>query len=98
MAATAACGSDSPSAPAAAAGSNLTPGPALNSPADSAQLSTLRPTFIVNNVSSTGTGTKTYEFDVSDRSDFSTAASTKFRAYTTLAHRSNVPEGVGGTT
>src|SRR6187551_1753990 len=63
----AACGGgdDSPTAPGASP--STLAAPALNSPADAAQLTTLRPTFIVTNSTSAQSGTRTYEFQISDR-------------------------------
>ena len=62
------CASDS--SPSAPAGSTLA-APTPSSPADAAQLSSLRPTFVVTNAASAQGGAKLYEFQVSDRSDFS---------------------------
>lgn len=90
----AACGSSTPTAPAGS-GSTLT-APALASPADLAQLTTLRPTLTVQNGSSAASGVRTYEFQVSDRSDFSTTASTG--AFPVLARQTGVSEGASGTT
>jgi hypothetical protein len=61
-------------------------------------MTTLRPTLVVNNGASGQSGAKVYEFQVSDKSDFSTAAANRFAAYTVLAHSTNIPEGSGGTT
>jgi len=51
--------------------------PALDSPGDDEQLGTLRPTLVVRNGSSTRTGTKTYDFQVSDSTSFSTITASK---------------------
>jgi hypothetical protein len=91
--------SNSPLSPAAgtSTGGKLS-APTADSPAEAAQLSTLRPTLVVKNGTSDQSGTKVYEFQISDKSDFSATASNKFAAYTVLAHATNVPEGTGGTT
>jgi hypothetical protein len=46
--------------------------PGLDSPADGAQLDTLRPALTVVNGTSNQTGAKTYEFEISDSSTFTT--------------------------
>jgi|KBSSwiStaDraftv2_1062776.scaffolds.fasta_scaffold10857_7 hypothetical protein len=67
------CGSKSSApGPTTPTPTNLTlTAPAAQAPANQVQLSTLRPTFTVANGTSTQTGTRTYEFQISDRSDFS---------------------------
>ena len=94
----AACGGgdDSPTAPGASP--STLPAPALNSPADAAQLTTLRPTFVVTNSTSTQTGTRTYEFQVSDHSDFSASSPGTLAGFTVSTNPSGLPEGGGGTT
>ena len=62
--------------------------PTPESPSSDVQLDTLRPSLIARNGTSSATGTRTYEFHVSDRSDFAT----------TVMSRAGVPEGAGGTT
>src|SRR4051812_20751149 len=66
----AACGSKSPAAPTVASTSKLAPAPAA--PANGDPVTTFRPTVAVRNVTSDQSGTKTYEFQISDTSDFST--------------------------
>jgi hypothetical protein len=51
--------------------------PALDSPGDDEQLGTLRPTLVVRNGTSTRTGTKTYDFQVSDSTNFTTITASK---------------------
>jgi hypothetical protein len=80
-----------------ASGSGLT-APAAESPADAAQLSTLRPTLVVKNGSSDHSGAKVYDFQISDRSDFAAAQSNRVAAFAVLAHGTNIPEGSDGTT
>ena len=93
-----ACGkSDTPLAPTQGGALNLS-APTPASPAEAAQMTTLRPTLVVNNGASDKSDPKVYEFQISDKSDFSTAGSDRFAAYKVLAHSTNVPEGSGGTT
>src|SRR5262245_60234537 len=80
--------------PAAPGGTATLTAPAIESPAANAQLNTLRPTLTVRNGSSTVTGTRTYEFQISDRTDF--AASTA--VVQAVVSRTGVAEGGGGTT
>jgi hypothetical protein len=92
-------GTNSPLSPATTATAAQTIGaPTPDSPADAAQLSTLRPTLVVKNGTSDKSGAKVYEFEISDKSDFSTAAAARIAAFTVLAHQTAVPEGSGGTT
>lgn len=51
--------------------------PALDSPSDDEQLGTLRPTLVVRNGTSSRTGTKTYDFQVSDSTSFTTITASK---------------------
>ena len=67
--------------------------PSIESPAAAVQLSTLRPTLTVRNGTSDQPGARTYEFQVSDRSDFTTAGLVQ-----AVVSRTGVPEGNGGTT
>src|SRR3954468_1960901 len=93
----AACG-HSPSSPSGVGGSGgKLAAPALQSPSDQAQLSVLRPTLVVGNLPS-GQGAATYEFQIADRSDFVTSASTRIGAFAVVAHPTTVPEGPNGTT
>lgn len=68
--------------------------PTAASPADQAQLTSLRPTLSVGNSAST-TGTRIYEFQVSDRNDFTTVSSTG--SFPVVARQTGVPEGSGNT-
>jgi hypothetical protein len=93
-----ACGGSSSPASPAPAGAKLT-APTPDSPADSASVTSLRPTLVVRNgTADQSSGTKLYEFEVSDRSDFSASSSGQYRAFAVIAHRTGVPEGTGGTT
>ena len=75
---------ESPTAPGAP---QLT-APTAESPVNDVQLDTLRPALVARNGTSTVNGTRVYEFQISDRTDF----------LTLLATRSGVAEGAGGTT
>lgn len=93
--AAAACGkSAAPISPSPVAGT-LAP-PTASSPSDQAQLTSLRPTLSVANSPAGTTGTRTYEFQVSDKSDFSSVSSPA--SFPVLAHQTGVAEGAGGTT
>ena len=97
---TAACGSDSNS------GSPTSPGtttptltaPRAESPSDNQQLDTLRPTLTVANGTSNGSGARTYEFQISDTSDFAPSASAFSTTYKVVVSATSVPEGAGGKT
>jgi hypothetical protein len=52
---------------------------------------------VVNNASSSQSGAKTYEVQISDRSDFAQAATTS-AGFTVFASRTGIAEGAGGTT
>ena len=82
-----------PTSPVASSATLIAPVASL--PSDAAQLTTLRPTLTVQNSSSSTSSTRTYEFQVSDRSDFTTTASTG--AFPVLARQTGVTEG-GSTT
>lgn len=93
--AAAACGksnapvSPSPATPTLAA-------PTASSPSDQAQLPSLRPTLSVGNSTSGTSGARTYEFQVSDKSDFSSTASSG--SFPVLARQTGVAESSSGTT
>jgi hypothetical protein len=81
---------------ASPSGSGGTPrltAPTVESPAADVQLSTLRPTLTLRNGTSDQSGTRTYEFQISDRADFTSAGATQV-----VVVRAGVPEGAGGTT
>ena len=67
--------------------------PTATSPNDQAQLASLRPTLSVTNSPAGGTGTRTYEFQVSDKSDFSSTSSPG--SFPVLARQTGIPEGSG---
>ena len=74
--------------------------PKLDAPAASEQLSTLRPTLTVQNVTSDQpTGTRTYEFQISDTSTFSpTTVASTIQGFDAQVGKTGVPEGSGGKT
>jgi hypothetical protein len=99
-----ACGkSDSPGpttptpTPPSGGGSVTLTAPAPVSPMNGEQLSTLRPTLTVQNVTSTVQGTRTYEFQISDRTDFSLGA-TLAASFIVAVNQTNVAEGSDGQT
>jgi hypothetical protein len=69
-------------------GSPTLTAPAPETPSNDAQLDTLRPTLTARNGTSTTSGARTYEFQISDRADFST----------TMAAQAGITEGSSGTT
>jgi len=72
--------------------------PAPLSPVNNEQLSTLRPTLTVQNAtSSQQSGTRTYEFQVSDRTDFSLGASLT-ASFLVTVNQTGVAEGSDGRT
>jgi hypothetical protein len=71
--------------------------PSPVSPVNGDQLATLRPTLTVQNgTSSNQSGTRTYEFQVSDRSDFALGASLT-ASFLVAVNQTGVPEGDGRT-
>ena len=92
-----ACGGsdNAPSGPTSPSGTSALAAPVPQSPVDDAQLTTLRPTLTVRNSTATGTGTRSYEFQITDRSDFSAAS---LRPLGILVSQTGVPEGPDGTT
>jgi hypothetical protein len=72
--------------------------PVADTPETNKQLDTLRPTLIVRNGTSDQAGTRTYEFQVSDNPEFTTAMSRAARGYRVVVTKAGVPEGGSGTT
>jgi hypothetical protein len=73
--------------------------PTPDSPSDNTQLDNLRPTLTVSNgTSDVATGTRTYEFQVSDASDFSTAGHIAASTFKVVTSKTGVPEGTNGKT
>jgi hypothetical protein len=72
--------------------------PAALSPVNGEQLTTLRPTLTVQNAtSSQQSGSRTYEFQVSDRTDFTMGASLT-ASFLVTVNQTGVPEGGDGRT
>ncbi|MCM3880439.1 MAG: fibronectin type III domain-containing protein, partial [Vicinamibacterales bacterium] len=96
--ATAMCGENStPTQPTTPTTPTPTPtpnvAPLLDSPAADAQLDNLRPTLTVKNGTSSQTGAKTYEFQVSDRSDFGANSGGASAYYAVSATKTGIAEG-----
>jgi hypothetical protein len=73
--------------------------PGVDVPEDDQQLDTLRPTLRVANATSNQTGAKTYEFQVSDSSDFAAASASSYaRVFKVVASKAGVPEDASGKT
>lgn len=81
------CTKDSPTQPSQSAPPSVT-APVLDSPSDDQQLTTLQPSLRVTNATSTPTGTRTYEFQVSSDDAFTTI----------MVSGQNVGEGPDGKT
>jgi hypothetical protein len=91
-------GSGSPTGPSGSGPVTLST-PAPVSPVNGVQLSTLRPTLIVENVtSSQQTGTRTYQFQISDRTDFSLAGPALAASFAVSVDQTGVAEGGAGRT
>jgi hypothetical protein len=93
----AACGDKSPTEPSASVTANLT-APVPASPSDGEQTSSLRPTLTVQNGSSDRNGARTYEFQISDRSDFAASQTSLVASFAATVNKIGVPEGVDGRT
>jgi hypothetical protein len=94
----AACSSDSePSSPTQPGSVTLT-APALTTPASNQQLDTLRPTLTVRNATSSGQGARTYEFQISDTTAFTSALTSNVTGFAATVSQGGVAEGTGGTT
>ena len=94
-----ACGSGDAGAPTPTGPSNPTlVAPSAVSPVNDEQQSTLRPVFTVQNGTSDVAGTRVYEFQISDRLDFSTSAVSSIRGLFAVVVQTGVAEGTGGRT
>jgi hypothetical protein len=94
---TAACGEDkSPTTPTPATANVTAPG--LATPEDNAQVDTLRPTLTVKNATADQTGTRVYEFQISDNSNFTASTASNVAGFAATVSKNGVPEGSGGTT
>jgi hypothetical protein len=73
--------------------------PSADAPADRTQLATLRPTLTVRNGTSTGSGPRVYEFQISDQLAFaSVAPASASRYFAVVVNSTDVAEGSNGTT
>ncbi len=72
--------------------------PALDSPSANEQLDTLRPTLTVRNATSDQAGTRTYEFQISDSTSFTTATTSNVTGFAATVGKTGVAEGSGGKT
>ena len=93
----AACGSDSGTPATPTTPATLTQ-PAIETPANNQQLDTLRPTLTVRNATSTQAGTRTYEFQISDSTGFTSALTSHVAGFAATVSTTGVAEGAGGTT
>lgn len=84
---------ETPTSPSGTAGTLAAP--TATAPADQAQLASLRPTLTVSNSPAAAGSGRVYEFQVSDKSDFSTTASPG--SFPVLARQTGVTEGAGTT-
>ena len=72
--------------------------PALDAPSANQQLDTLRPTLVVRNATSDQPGTRTYEFQVSDSTSFSSTTASNIPGFAATTSQTGVPEGSDGMT
>jgi hypothetical protein len=86
----------SPVAPGETNSANIT-APTVDSPSDDQVLDTIRPTLTVNNASSSGSGSRTYEFQISDVSGFASTAGALVGGHAVTLSLSGIPEGNGKT-
>ena len=87
---------ETPTAPTPAAPTLTTP--ALASPADGEQLDVLRPALTVRNATSDQTGSRSYEFQISDSGSFTSATTSNIVGFAATVGKTGVPEGANGTT
>ena len=73
--------------------------PSSDTPEDDQQLDTLRPTLRIANATSNQTGAKTYEFQVSDSSDFAAMSASGYaRVFKLVSAKAGIPEDGSGKT
>ena len=99
-AALSACGGSKPTTPTTPApvAATLT-APKVDTPATGSQLDTLKPTLTVQNVTSDQpTGTRTYEFQISDTSAFTAATTQHISGFDATVGKTGVAEGSNGKT
>jgi len=87
----------SPSQPTPVVNPLLT-APSADSPSQDEQLQTLRPTLTVKNGTSDQSGSRTYEFQISDSVDFTTALTSYITSFNVTVSKTGVPEGTDGKT
>ena len=93
-----ACGGEDSPAPTAPPPPANVSAPTIESPADGEQLDTLRPTLTVRNATADQTGSRMYEFQISDSTSFSAASSSSVPGFAATVGKSGVPEGSNGRT
>ncbi len=92
------CGSKTPTAPAPLPAANVS-APGLDSPGPNEQLDSLRPTLTVKNATSDQpSGTRTYEFQISDSTAFTTAQTSRITGFAATVDKTGVAEGSNGKT
>ncbi len=90
-------GPTSPSPSPGGGGTVTLSAPVPVSPVNGEQLSTLRPTLVVQNTTASAQGSRTYEFQVSDRTDF-TLGSSLTASFAVAINQTGVAEGGDGRT
>lgn len=72
--------------------------PGLQAPATDAQVDTLRPALTVTNATADQPGARTYEFQISDTTGFTSALTSHVVGFAATTSATGVAEGAGGTT
>jgi hypothetical protein len=72
--------------------------PALDAPANDEQLDNLRPTLTVRNATSDQTGTRMYDFQISDNTGFTASTTSNIVGLASTVGKVGVVEGSGGKT
>jgi hypothetical protein len=94
-----ACGGSKTPAPTAPTPAPTLTAPKLDSPAANSQLDTLKPTLTVQNATSDQpSGTRTYEFQISDTQAFTAATTQKVMGFDATVGKTGVTEGSNGKT
>jgi hypothetical protein len=95
-----ACGGSKPTTPTTPAPVPATlSAPKVDSPTSGSQLDTLRPTLTVQNVTSDQpSGTRTYEFQISDTTAFTAATTQSVNGFNATVGKTGVAEGGNGKT
>jgi len=70
----------------------------LDSPARDEQLETLRPVLTVRNATADASGTRTYEFQISDTTAFTASTTSNVAGFAATVSKTGVPEGANGKT